>query len=150
MDTPEKFIAMQPYLQPLRPAFKAFCERHEFEFANPSSIGRYPRIRIGRVIDQVWVYFDLWMGYDENGKRYEEFFDQIPFEFSAGAFIDLHDEPEPPRRRRYGYSLLFWEGRPYCEIESTALLLEMERALPELLTWTPARLRAEGRMGPLR
>jgi hypothetical protein len=135
------YIDLRRHLSSVAPAFVGFCSRHEFEFANPLSLGRYPRIRIERV-NQVCVWFDLWMSLDPDGHHFESFFDEIPYDLSAG--VDVTFDAEPPHGRRYQVGFSVWDRRPFSSIDEDSLVSTMEQWLPQLSEWDVSRLRAEG------
>jgi len=65
-------LELAEHLQAVRPLVDEFARAHGFELVDPRSLGRYPRIRIARA-DQPQIWFELWMGLDEHGRRYERF-----------------------------------------------------------------------------
>src|ERR1700677_2944719 len=87
----EDFIKLRKHLSTVRPIIDEFCRAHEFACVNPLSLGRYPRIRIEKAGD-INRWLDLWMGLDKDGKRFEKYFDDVPYDLSAGAYADFKDK----------------------------------------------------------
>jgi hypothetical protein len=110
-----------------------FCARNYFELVPILAIGTYPRIRIQRCED-ITRWIELWMAFDENGKRFTKFFDQIPYELSAGAsFIQVCEGSESSLIERHQHSFLIW-NRPFSDVLST-LDQDLEGAFQVLLGW---------------
>lgn len=140
MLTEEGFERLGQHLQPLWPVFQEFCAAHGFDFVAQTALGRYPRIRINKRFSELKVWFELWMCCDDDGNRFEEFFDEIPYELSCGAFADL------PDNRRYSFTDLIWDRKPFSSITDSALRSEMELKLPDIEDWDINRLREKGRL----
>lgn len=134
------FFRLSAHLAHLYPTFEQFCLKHGFSFAERRSIGRYPRIRILKVTDVI-VYIDFFMCFDADGKRYESFFESIPYDLTAGAYADCSD---PPHGVRYQTDFVIWDRIPFSSIAPTDLADAMESALTQLNGWTVARLRMNG------
>lgn len=103
-------------------------------------MGRYPRIRIERSGPTI-IWFDLWMELDRNGRRYEQFRRDLPYELSAGAYIDV------PDGSKYGirFSKCFqcFSGKPFDEV-SAVLQGEMQKHLGALEEWDSQYLKDNG------
>ena len=104
--------ALRAHLGTVEPIFDAFCQSNGFTRATPSSIGRYPRIRVLRD-GPVQLWIDLFMELDEAGRRFETFDPQLPYELSAGATAVVD---EAGRTVRYSLITLRFAGRPFREV----------------------------------
>ena len=133
------FAALREHLSEVRPSFDAFCARHGFEYVR-GGLGRYPRIRIERV-DERTLWFDLSMGLDAQGRRFESFERDRPYELGAGACLDVRDGPK--HGTRYCKSVMCFEGVPFEQV-GAMLLTEMEKYLPLVGQWTAQYLRESG------
>lgn len=142
----EKIARLRDHLQRVEPIISGFCADHGFERANPTSIGRYPRIRIEK-FDGVHRWFDLWMEFDREGQRYTEFFRAIPYELSAGCFVDCPDETGCTHRFSKCYAC--FGDKPF-ELVPAILREELEKNLEVINSWTAEFLKAEGRRQELR
>lgn len=141
---PAQFAALGANLDEVRPIFDEFCARYGFVHANPASLGRYPRIRVNRV-RETRIYFDLWMALDANGRRFEHYTPELPYDLSAGAWIDVPDGGGT----RFGSHSECLSARPLHEI-TPILLQTMEQHLPKLEAWSVQDLKDKGRRSPLR
>jgi hypothetical protein len=142
---PAQFAALGINLGEVRPIFDEFCARHAFVHANPLSLGRYPRIRVQRD-RETRTWFDLWMGLDANGRRFEHYRPDLPYDLSAGVYIDVPDgDGGGTRFSSYGECL---SAGPLHEI-TPILLQTMEQHLPKLETWTVQNLKEKGRRSPI-
>ncbi len=74
---------LREHLKNLYPIFDQFCENFCFEYATPSSIGRYPRIRVEQKTSNIKLWLDLWMEFDEQGRRFQVFNPYLSYELSA-------------------------------------------------------------------
>lgn len=105
------------HIKILHPLFDRFCENFDFHYANPSSIGRYPRIRIIRESKDIELWIDLWMELNEQGQRYTIFDPSLPYELSGGASIHCDDGTQ------YGYRyfrpFIQFSNRPFYKLEKT-------------------------------
>ncbi len=145
MMSEDDFLELAAHLKALRPTFEMFCAQHGFEFVNRLALGRYPRIRIEKVIDNVHLWFDLWMCLDSDGNRYEKYFESIPYELSAGAFLDIIEEVSLAGHR-YQIAFPIWERMPFSAIAPAVLVAAMEDHLPQLSEWNVANLRSKGKV----
>jgi hypothetical protein len=140
------FIALGQNLGEARLIFDDFCARHGFVHANPLSLGRYPRIRVTKTAATL-MYFDLWMALDANGRRFEQYRPDLPYDLGAGVWIDVPDDNGGGTRfSSFGECL---SARPLQEI-IPVLLQTMEEHLPGLVAWSVDDLKAKGRRSPLR
>lgn len=134
------FPALNNHLREVGPIFDDFCARNGFMQVDPKSLGRYPRIRIERKgITRIW--YDLWMEFDENGRRFEQFQCDLPYELSAGAYIDVQSEGKGGVR--YQKCFQCFSGKPFNQV-SAVLLGEMEKHLSTLEKWDLFYLKANG------
>ena len=135
------FAAINEPLKELTPIFDAFCKDHSFSYVNRKALGRYPRIRINRS-KHYTIWFDLWMECDPDGRRYEKFWREAPFELGAGSTVDYH---QPEFRVRYGKAALCFSHKPFCAL--AAILREhMDLWLPKIEKWDCAFLKEHGSM----
>ena len=67
----EDFNNLREHLSLVRPIMDEFCRAHGFDYVNPGALGRYPRLRIQKA-GEINRWFDLWMGLDKDGKRFEK------------------------------------------------------------------------------
>ena len=139
MNEPD-FIKLNEHLKELKPIFDAFCLRHGFAYVSRTAIGRYPRVRIERS-GPITLWFDLWMELDENGRRYEQFRHDLPYELSSGAYIDALQHSK--HGIRYQISELRFSGKPFAEV-GAVLLKEMEDQLQILDKWDDRYLLDKG------
>lgn len=120
-----------PELDTLRPIFDHFCARHDFVYAPKLSLGTYPRIRVQRG-DAPTLWIDLWMELDGNGERFVEYTPDLPYELSAGSFLD-RDATRYSEKRQCISNISLAALR---EI----LAAELERALALITPWDAAYL----------
>ena len=138
--TETEFAALNEHLHEVHPILDAFCARHGFAGVDQRSLGRYPRIRIERRgLTNIW--FDLWMESDEGGHRVDQFRRDVPYELSAGVYIDVQDGS------RYGLRLQkaiqCFSGKPFDQV-GAILQSEMEKHLPTLEAWNVQYLKDHG------
>jgi hypothetical protein len=137
----DQFAALNEHLKEVRPIMDDFCARHGFTYVDRRSLGRYPRIRIEKAgMTRIW--FDLWMELDKGGRRVEQFSRDLPYELSAGAYVDV------PGATKYGdrfqKAIQCFSGKPFYQV-SAVLLSEMEKHLPTLQEWDLHYLSTYGR-----
>lgn len=135
------FAALNEHLQEVRPIFDDFCSKNGFVYVDRKSLGRYPRIRIERSgVTKIW--FDLWMELDKDGHRVEQFRRDLPYELSAGAYVDVQDGS------KYGirFSKCFqcFSGKPFDQI-GAVLESEMKKHLRTLEEWDTQYLKDNGK-----
>jgi len=134
------FISLNEHLQEVRPIFDDFNARNGFVYVDQKSLGRYPRIRIERTgVTKIW--FDLWMESDASGHRFQEFKRDLPYELSAGAYVDVQDGSKCGVRFQKCFQC--FSGKPFDQIGS-ALESEMQKHLCTLETWELQYLKDEG------
>lgn len=143
--TEEQFDKLREHLASVRPIVDEFCSATGYQHVDPRSIGRYPRIRIEKP-GEVSRWLDLWMEVDEIGNRNESFFEDVPYELSAGA--SLHVEDETQYGHRFQKSFTVFSGRPFKNVPET-LLKELRKGAAEIEVWTPDILRKQGEKVPL-
>lgn len=134
------FAALREHLEEVRPVFDEFCARYGFSYTDPRSLGRYPRIRIERA-GAVTLWFDLWMELDEHGRRIERFRRDLPYELSAGAYVDVQDGSK--YGHRFQCAVPCFSGTPFEQVAGV-LRGELERQLRALETWDEQYLRDHG------
>ena len=145
MMTEADYNALCAHLDEVRPVVAEFCARHKFESVSPARLGRYPRIRVERVTE-VTVWLDLWMGLDENGRRFERFRRNLPYDLHGGVTLDVRDESGIGTR--FVMTRAAFTGKPFEEV-GAVLLAEMERLLPHLAHWNAQSLKERGKRTPL-
>ena len=134
------FAALSEHLVEVRPLFDDCCVRHGFEYVSQSALGRYPRVRIERPgVPKLW--FDLWMEWNKEGKRFERFSRDLPYELSAGAYSVEQDGSA--HGVRFQMSFRCFSGKPFDQV-AAALLPEMEKQLQLLETWNVNFLKQSG------
>jgi hypothetical protein len=143
---PANFVALGQNLDQARPIFDDFCARYGFSYANPMSLGRYPRIRVDKV-REIRMYFDLWMALDANGRYFEHYSPDLPYELGAGVWIDVADGTGGSTR--FASSSECLAARPLSDI-TPILLQTMEEYLPRLESWSVGELQEKGRKVPIR
>ena len=141
MMTEADYNALCAHLDEVRPVVAEFCARHKFESVSPARLGRYPRIRVERVTE-VTVWLDLWMGLDENGRRFERFRRNLPYDLHGGVTLDAWDESAVGTR--FGTTVAAFTGKPFKDV-GAVLLAEMERLLPHLMRWDARSLKEQGK-----
>ena len=132
MMTEADFDDLNAHLEAVRPVFDEFCARHGFAHVDRRSLGRYPRIRIERA-GSVRLWFDLWMQLNDDGRRFERFGPDLPYELSAGAYCDVDDVSG--KRVRFQMAFQCFSGKPFEQVAS-ALPSELEQNLETLESWT--------------
>ncbi|HEY2585399.1 MAG TPA: hypothetical protein VGI81_06535 [Tepidisphaeraceae bacterium] len=125
------FAVLNEHLKELQPILDDFCARNGFVYVNRKSLGRYPRIRIERT-GTTKIWFDLWMEYDKDGRRFERFRRDLPYELSAGAYVDVQDGSK--YGTRFGKVIQCFSGKPFDQV-GAVLQYEMQKHLPVLETW---------------
>lgn len=140
------FAALNEHLEEVRPIFDEFCGRHGFVYVNRKSLGRYPRVRIERAV-ATKIWFDLSMGCDKNGRPYDHFRRDLPYDLWAGASVVIQDGSK--YGTRFGKWFACFSGRPFDQVGGV-LLSEMERHLPTLEAWDETYLKANGEKGEIR
>ena len=139
----ESFNELRKHLARIKPSVQRFCDEHGFKEASISSIGRYPRIRVVRQHGAVQQWLDLSMGLDENGRRFTEFFPDIPYELGAGAFVDLDDGSE--FGVRYSVAWTEYEGRSFSEVEKS-LYEDLMIALAKVMSLSEDEILRDGQL----
>lgn len=135
------YVALREHLSEVKPVFDGFCARHGFVYPDRVTLGRYPRVRIERR-GSVLVYFNLWMECDKDGKHFERFRRDLPYELCAGAYVDLEN------RTRFHKYIYCFKGKPFDQIVGV-LESEMEKCLPILDQWDAKFLLENGEKGEL-
>ena len=135
------FVTLNEHLQEVRPIFDDFCAQNGFVFVDRKSLGRYPRIRIER-LGEPKIWFDLWMELDKDGHRVEQFRRDLPYELSAGAYVDVSDGSK--YGTRFQKSVQCFSGKPFDQI-SAVLQGEMQTNLRALEEWDVQYLKDNGK-----
>lgn len=134
------FEALNEHLQEVRPIFDAFCASHDFVYVDRRALGRYPRIRIEKTT-ALKTWFDLWMECDKNGRRFERFSRDVPYELSAGVYVDVQDGSK--YGIRFQKAILCFSGKPFRQV-GPVLRTEMDRCLKKLEQWDVECLKDDG------
>jgi hypothetical protein len=132
--------ALNEHLQEVRPIFDEFCACNGFVYVDRRSLGRYPRIRIERP-GETTIWFDLWMEFDQDGHRFERFRRDLPYELSAGAYVDMQDGSK--HGTRFQKAVQCFSGKPFDQI-GALLKGEMEKHLQSLEAWDMQYLKDHG------
>lgn len=140
------FAALNQHLEEVRPVFDDFCARHGFACVDRKSLGRYPRIRIEK-IDAKRIWFDLWMELDKDGSQVEQFSCNLPYELSAGAYVDVPDGSK--YGIRFQKAIQCFSGKPFDQVVAI-LQSEMEKHLAELEAWDVQYVKDNGKTIRLR
>jgi hypothetical protein len=135
------FAALNEHLEELRPIFDAFCARHRFVYGDRKSLGRYPRIRIEKT-GATKIWFDLWMECDKEGQRFERFKRDLPYELSAGAYVDEQDGSKYGVRFQKCFPC--FSGKPFDQV-GAVLQSELEKHLPTLEGWDAEHPKQNGK-----
>jgi hypothetical protein len=134
------FAALNEHLQEVRPIFDDFCARNGFVYVDRKSLGRYPRIRIERP-GATKLWFDLWMELHKVGHRVEQFRRDLPYELSAGAYLDVQDGSK--YGTRFQKAILCFSGKPFDQV-GAVLQREMQKHLRTLEAWDVQYLKDNG------
>ena len=135
------FAALNEHLEEVRPIFDDFCARHGFVYVNRKSLGRYPRVRIEKT-GATKIWFELWMECDKDGQRFERFRHDLPYELSAGAYVDVPDGSK--HGTRFQKAAQCFAGKPFDQV-GAVLRSEMEKHLPTLEQWDVQHLKDNGK-----
>lgn len=133
--------ALNEHLEEVRPIFDLFCAGNGFVVVPRLAIGRYPRIRIERDY-LISLYFDLWMDFDANGRRFERFRHDLPYSLYAGASIIETDGSK--YGIRFQNDITCFSGRPFDQI-GAVLQNEMQKYLTTLEKWDVQYLKDHGK-----
>jgi hypothetical protein len=134
------FAALNEHLQEMRPIFDDFCTRNGFVYVDRKSLGRYPRIRIEKP-GATKIWFDLWMESDKDGQRFERFRRDLPYELSAGAYVDVQDGSK--YGTRFQKSLQCFSDKPFDQV-GAVLQNEMQKHFHTLEEWDTPYLKDNG------
>lgn len=137
----KQFEQLRLHLGRVLPNIENFCIEAGYEFVNQKSLGRYPRIRIERT-GEINRWIELWMELDEDGNRYEHYFEEIPYELSAGAYINIPDHTE--YGHRFQKSFLLFSRKKFKDIP-TIITTELKKANEKLAGWNRNILINEGK-----
>jgi len=136
----EEYNGLREHLEEVFPIFEKFCYSSGYQLIDSKSLGRYPRIRVENVGFLVrWI--DLWMALDEKGDRYKFYFNEIPYELSAGAYYDFDDGTE--YGIRYQKSISLFTHRPFNKIPKE-LYQDLYKGKMEVEGWTRKMLQQHG------
>ncbi|WLQ16773.1 hypothetical protein O5O45_12675 [Hahella aquimaris] len=136
-----QFEELNEHLKRVMPCVNRFCEVAGYEYVDRRALGRYPRIRIQRP-GEICRWIELWMELDENGDRYERFFDDIPYELSAGAKVEIADGT--PYGHRYFKTFVLFSRKPFREVPQT-LEGQLRKAHVLLSGWDKTFVLTHGR-----
>ncbi len=142
IDMIDEMEKLREHLKCFYPIFDRFCENFGFQYANPTSIGRYPRIRVTQQSLNVQLAIDLWMEYDSEGKRFIKFDPSLPYELSGGASVHFEDGTE--HGYRYSRSFVKYLQRPFHKVESS-LYEDLTGILDVLKKWNIGDILREGK-----
>lgn len=134
------FVELNEHLREFHPIIEDFCLRNQFISVARSSLGRYPRIRIERG-DKLKIWFDLQMGLDREGRRFERFLLSLPYQLDAGAYIDNADGSQ--YGERFQKSINCFNQIPFTMAKSI-LFDELVRHLVTLESWDSDFLQEHG------
>jgi len=82
------------------------------------------------------------MGLDKNGRRFEKYFDDVPYDFCVGADVTFSDDTK--YGHRYGKVYLCFTNKSFREVPAI-LRQELEENLKIIETWTLETLMKEGK-----
>jgi len=133
--------ALNEHLKEVIPIFDDFCARNGFVYVDRKSLGQYPRIRIERT-GATTIWFDLWMEFDKDGQRFEQFRRDLPYELSAGAYVVEQDDSKCGTR--FDICFQCFSRKPFEEV-GVVLQSEMQKHLPALEKWDVQYLKENGR-----
>jgi len=114
----EGFIALAASFIPLEPIIDKFCAMRKLSWEHS---GRYPRIIMRGSNGSLEFRIYLWMCLDSDGRRFEEFNLQTPFELSGIVELTMENSEV-----RYVTRTL-WQGKEWALIAA-----ELESALHTL------------------
>lgn len=83
----EHYEVLNQHLWELDKALSTFAERNEYTYREPMSAGLYPKVmllRESRISQAIIIEMDL----DKFGKKFENYFPEIPYSLSANSWID--------------------------------------------------------------
>ena len=135
------FATLSEHLQEMRPIFDDFCAKNGFVYVPRAAIGRYPRIRIERP-GATKIWFDLWMEFDKDGHRFEQFRRDLPYELGAGAYVDVKNGSK--YGTRFQKSVQCFSGKPFDQV-GAVLQSEMQKQLRTLEEWDVQYLKENGK-----
>jgi len=145
-DFDSHYLELGLHLNPLRPVFSTFCDKHGFE---TKRTGRYPEIHVFQEDDcSRWFWFILGMSWDENGMYRKRFFEEVPYFLSAG--VCYYEEKSPTLTIRHGYSYSIWNDIPFCTITKEMLQVTLEEYLIKMKSISLEQLLAEGEIYEIR
>ncbi|MBU6951606.1 hypothetical protein [Hahella sp. HN01] len=127
----QQFECLREHLKRVLPEIEKFCSLKGFEFMDARALGRYPRIRV-RQEGEIVRWIDLWMELDENGDRFEKFYETIPYELSAGAQVDIPDGTKYGHRYQKSFSI--FKSKPFKDIPNI-IFDEMLKADSVIAEW---------------
>jgi hypothetical protein len=136
----KQFEELRQHLDRVLPDIEKFCLATGYVFVDSRSLGRYPRIRIERK-GEINCWIELWMELDEKGMRYERFFEEVPYELSAGAYFDVTDQTE--YGHRFQKSFVLFSHKHFKDVP-VIIVNELKKANEKLLIWNKDTLMAEG------
>jgi hypothetical protein len=87
LSTLQDYDRLGEHLREIDPILEDFCRETGFS-RQTQGVSRYPMRRLVLHRDVSW-FIELRMEEDERGQRYDQFFADIPYSLSGGAWIDL-------------------------------------------------------------
>lgn len=82
------------------------------------------------------------MEFDKDGHRVEQFRRDLPYELSAGAYVDVQDGSK--YGTRFDKCFQCFSGKPFDQV-GAVLQSEMQKHLPTLEKWDAQYLKENGR-----
>ena len=140
MMSEDDFIKLREHLKLIQPYFDDFVDDYKYEYANPKSLGRYPRLRINKN-DNYHKWIELCMCLDDDGKRYEKFFEKIPYELSAGVYVKKNDLLK--QQYRYQISTSIYDRKPFNQV-SGSIVDDFKKCKAWLDGWDKESIMKEG------
>ncbi len=140
LNFPEDYVRLGKHLEEIDAIFQLFLKESGYT-DNTGTLGRYPH-RSAVLYNRVCRKIDLQMDDDSDGKRFDEFFPDIPYTLWAGAWLDDGDV-------RYGASrpsdanFFMFERLPFLRVKQV-LLESLRQAAQRLAGVTDTALRESG------
>ena len=103
------FESLREGLSAAVPYIERFCQKYNYLRAPSAEEGRYPRIRISKIISNAVRWIDFEMTLDANGNRFKTYSKDLSYELSGGAFADFTTEFG---FTRYGKHFTLWDSTP--------------------------------------
>lgn len=132
-------------LKDLRSVFEEFASASGYEAAEPSSVGRYPTIRLTQRSGDVTRWIQFGMGLDAAGRRFQSLSPLVSYEFGGGAFTD---RVVGGKTERYSLRHLVFEGLGInaCRSRVSSDLVSLHEVIS---AWQVDDLLSEGESFPI-